>query len=217
VARADLHGLHAAAHRYGGTVNDALLAAIAGALERLLARRGESVEALALAVLVTAPRSATPEALGNAAAPLLVSVPTGGDGAERIRRLAGAVRAARPAAERSPMLGVLGPLFRLLAVTGLYHWYLAHQHRIHALVSNVPGPDRPLTFGGVPIAAVVPVSVGESGDVTVSFLALSYAGTLTVTVIADRDAVPDVAVLAAALQAELDALLGAPVSPRGQV
>ena len=115
------------------------------------------------------------------------------------------------------MLGVLGPLFRLLAVTGLYHWYLAHQHRIHALVSNVPGPDRPLTFGGVPIAAVVPVSVGESGDVTVSFLALSYAGTLTVTVIADRDAVPDVAVLAAALQAELDALLGAPVSPRGQV
>jgi diacylglycerol O-acyltransferase / wax synthase len=34
----------------------------------------------------------------------------------------------------------------------------------------------------------------------------SYAGTLTITVIADPDHVPDLSVLAAALQAELDML-----------
>ena len=49
---------------------------------------------------------------------------------------------------------------------------------------------------------------------TVSFLALSYAGTLTVTVIADRDAVPDLPDLAAVLQAELDALVGEPAAHR---
>ena len=81
-------------------------------------------------------------------------------------------------------------------------------------VSNVPGPDRPLSFAGAEIAAIVPVSVGESGNVTVSFLALSYAGVLTVTVIADRDAVPELADLVGMLQAELDALTGAPEARR---
>jgi hypothetical protein len=127
-----------------------------------------------------------------------------------LRRIAGTVRAARSAAAASPMLGVLGPLFRLLAESGLYHWWFGHQHRFHSLVSNVPGPDRLLAFDGVPIDAIVPVSVGDRGNVTVSFLALSYAGTLTVTVIADRDAVPELRDLAAMLQAELDALVSEP-------
>jgi len=214
VVRADLRLLHAAAHRCGGTVNDALLAAIAGALEALLERRRESVDTLRFAIMVTARRSVSAEELGNAAAPLLVSVPTGGDGPERLRHIAGTVRVTRSAAAHSPMLGVLGPLFRLIAVAGLYHWFIGHQHRFHTLVSNVPGPDRPLSFAGAQIRAIVPVSVGESGNVTVSFLALSYAGTLTVTVIADRDAVPDLPDLAAALQAELDALVGEPAAHR---
>ena len=212
VVRVDLRRLHAGSSRLGGTVNDALLAAIAGALESLLERRGETVETLAFAVMVTARRSATAEELGNAAAPLLVSVPTGGDGAQRMRRLAGTVRGARAAAAGSPIIGVLGPLFRLFAVAGLYHWFIGHQHRFHALVSNVPGPDGPLAFDGTPIRAIVPVSVGDSGNVTVSFLALSYAGTLTVTVIADRDAVPELAELASSLQAELDALVSEPAA-----
>jgi hypothetical protein len=38
----------------------------------------------------------------------------------------------------------------------------------------------------------------------VSFVVLSYAGTLTVTVVADADAVPDLAELCGALQAQLD-------------
>ena len=113
-----------------------------------------------------------------------------------------------------PVLALLGPLFRLLAGAGLYHWVMGHQHRFHTLVSNVPGPDRPLSFAGAEIAAIVPVSVGESGNVTVSFLALSYAGVLTVTVIADRDAVPELADLVGMLQAELDALTGAPEARR---
>lgn len=215
VARADVQRVHAAAHRCGGTVNDALLAAVAGALESLLERRGESVGALAFAVMVAARRSATAEEPGNANAPLLVEAPTGGDAAQRLRSLAGKVRAARAAAVDAPVLGVLGPLFRLLARAGLYHAFIAHQHRFHALVSNVRGPDQPLALRGMPIRAVVPVSVGESGNVTVNFLALSYAGTLTVTVIADRDAVPDTLELAAMLQAELDALVTEPAPRRG--
>lgn len=41
---------------------------------------------------------------------------------------------------------------------------------------------------------------------TVAFAALSYASTLTVTVIADPDHLPDLPLLVAALQDELDRL-----------
>jgi WS/DGAT/MGAT family acyltransferase len=58
VVRVGLGELRAAAHDRGGTVNDALLVAVTGTLATLLARRGESVDSLAVAVPVAARRSA---------------------------------------------------------------------------------------------------------------------------------------------------------------
>jgi len=98
------------------------------------------------------------------------------------------------------------PLLRVLAAVGLYRLFMNHQRRLHTLVSNVHGPDRPLALAGAPIAAVIPVSVAEAGNLTVTFVALSYAGTVTVTIIADPDRVRDLPVLTAALQTELDRL-----------
>jgi len=70
----------------------------------------------------------------------------------------------------------------------------------------VHGPDRPLTLDGAPVSAIVPVAVAEAGNLTVNVIALSYAGSLTVALSADPDLVPDLPLLAAELQAELDAL-----------
>lgn len=134
-----------------------------------------------------------------------MGVPGTGPPAQRLARIAGAVGPARASATGRPPIAFLQPLLRLLAVTGLYRRHMEHQRRIHTLVSNVRGPDRSLTVAGVPVAAVIPISVGEAGNLTVSFVALSYAGELTVTV-ADPDRVPDLPVLSHALQAELDAL-----------
>ena len=57
--------------------------------------------------------------------------------------------------------------------------------------------------------SIVPIAVEDLGNVTVIFVALSYAGTLTVSAIADPDQVPDLTVLMAALQTELNVLAGA--------
>jgi len=54
----------------------------------------------------------------------------------------------------------------------------------------------------------------NSPPLTVTVVALSYAGTFTVTVSADPDQVPDLPVLASALQEELDALSAAPAPSR---
>jgi diacylglycerol O-acyltransferase / wax synthase len=204
--RAELAPLRAAGRRHGGTVNDVLLTAVGGALHTLLERRGEHVEAFRVAVMVAGRRSASAEAPGNQAVPLLVDVPGTGTPAERLERMSGAGRAARGSTADRPPVAVPPTLLRLLAEVGLYRLYMRHQHRLHTLVSNVRGPDRPLTFAGAPVTALIPVAVAEAGNLTVTVVALSYAGTLTVTITADPDLVPDLPVLAAALEAELDTL-----------
>jgi diacylglycerol O-acyltransferase / wax synthase len=213
VARTGLAALHAAGRRHGGTVNDVLLTAVGGALHTLLERRGEHVGAFRIAVMVAGEKKASADVPGNQAVPLLVDVPGTGTPAERLERVSGAVRAGRASMTgRSP--GAVPPLvLRFLAAVGLYRLYMRHQHRLHSLVSNVHGPDRPLALDGAPVSAIIPVGIAEAGNLTVNFVALSYAGTFTVTISVDPDSVPDLPILAAALQAELDALTTAPGHP----
>ncbi|MGY1679944.1 WS/DGAT domain-containing protein [Geodermatophilus sp. SYSU D01176] len=54
------------------------------------------------------------------------------------------------------------------------------------------------------------MAVGDAGNVTVSFVALSYAGTLAVTAVADADAVPDLPLLVAALEDQFARLVTRP-------
>ena len=72
-------------------------------------------------------------------------------------------------------------------------------------MTNLRGPDVPVSFLGAAVSQMIPLA-GVAGNVAVAFAVLSYAGTLTVTVIADGDACPDSGALVAALQGELDAL-----------
>lgn len=200
---ADLAGLRETAHQYGGTVNAALLTAVAGALSTVLEQRGEKVPAIVVAVPVGGHRVA---GAGNAVSPLVVTVPTAGSHPERIARVADAVRRGRELATGPAPIAVLGAVFRLVAALGGYRWYMEHQRRLHTLVSYVRGPEQPVRFAGVPVRAMIPLVVGGTTNITVAFVALSYAGSLTVTVVADPDRCPDLPLLAQSLRQELAAL-----------
>ncbi|MEU5265550.1 wax ester/triacylglycerol synthase domain-containing protein [Amycolatopsis sp. NPDC021455] len=208
VVRADLARLRAAAHRHGASVNDAVLVAVAGALHRLLLARQEDVRTFAIAVPVSGRVAADAPHLGNAVSPLLVTVPGTGDVAGRLARAAAGVRAAKAAAAGPPPIAVLGPLFRSLAALGGYRWYMNHQHRMHTLVSHVRGPAGPVTFGGVPVGEAIPLSVGESGNLTVVFEVLTYAGSLVISVLADATRCQDLDVLLDGLAEELALVCG---------
>jgi diacylglycerol O-acyltransferase len=202
VVHADVAPVRAIAHRHGCTVNDAVLTAVAGALQRVLTTRGESVDTIAIAVPVAGRRSASASELGNQVGPMLVSVPGANDPA-RLQRVGAEVRSRKEAAAGPPPIAVLGTLFRAAAALGAYRWYMNHQRRMHTLVSHVRGPEQPVTFGGTQVQAIIPAAVGEAGNATASFEVLSYAGTLTITAIVDPDHFPDVSTLTEALQAEL--------------
>jgi hypothetical protein len=64
------------------------------------------------------------------------------------------------------------------------------------------------------VLAVFPV-LNLIGTVTLAVGALSYAGTFTIAVTADRDAYPDVGVLAAGVREELRVLGAMDVAPPG--
>jgi diacylglycerol O-acyltransferase / wax synthase len=212
VVRVDHERLRRAAHRHDATTNDAVLVAVAGALQRLLRSRGERVDSLVVTVPVSGRAAGDESELGNMVSPLLVPVPVHGPVGERLAEVGRRVRMHKAAATAPPPIALLGWLFRPLAALGGYHWYMRHQRRFHTLVSHVRGPDEPLSFGGVPIAQAVPVGLGEGGNTTVYVEVLTYRGTLTVVVVVDPDRVPDLDVLTDALRTELDLVVGAPAA-----
>lgn len=210
VARADLAAVHRTAHERGATVNDIVLAAVAGALQRVLAARGESVDRFVVSVPVSARRDATAAHLGNQVGVIPVDLPGTGDPLDRLDEIAAATRVAKQAT-RAASTALLGPIFRVLARLGIFQWFIDRQRLVHTFVTNVRGPDVQLRFLDAPIIDVVPIAV-VTGNVTVSFAVLSYAGTIDITVIADPDACPDLLALRDALQDELDHLAGPPSS-----
>jgi WS/DGAT/MGAT family acyltransferase len=208
VVRVDHNALRESVHRHGATVNDAALTAVAGALHLLLSGRGEHVDNFAIAVPVAGRRTTSSAHLGNQVAPLLVTAPGTGDPVDRLRSVAAAVRTGKESATGPPPITLLGPLFRMAANLGGYQWYMNHQRRVHTLVSHVRGPDQSVTLGGVPIVSITPVVVSTAGNMTTSFLLMSYAGTLTTTVAVDPDRVPDHHILSNGLRSQF-ALLAA--------
>ncbi len=208
VVRRDLDAIHRTARAHGATVNDVVLAAAAAAIGSVVRRRGESLDRVVVSVPVSARRETSAGELGNQVGVVPVVLATRGDPDERLADVARATRAAKEMIGSSPT-ELLGPTFRLLAWLGAFHWFIDRQRLVHTFVTNLRGPNERLVFLGVPITEVDPITV-VSGNVTVAFAVLSYAGTLAITIIADPDACPDLDEVRAALQRELDQLAAAP-------
>jgi diacylglycerol O-acyltransferase / wax synthase len=210
VVRLERAPLAAAAHRNGATTNDAVLVAVGAALHQILLNRRESVDPIAITVPVSGRGSRARPAVGNLVSPMLVDVPTGGAVRERLAQVEAAVSAHKAAATGPPPIAILGGLFRVIARLGGYRYYMNHQRRFHTLVTHVRGPAEPLTLDGHPVREAIPVAIGERGNITVSFEALSYAGMLTITVIVDPEHGPDLEDLTRRLQHELDSIIASP-------
>ena len=202
-ARVNLSDTLASAHRHNATVNDVLLAAVAGALAATLRGRGESLDRFVISVPVSIRRTATTAQLGNQVGVIPVTVPATSDPIQRLQEIAGITRAGGHRQGRGSSAAVLGGAFRLLGRIGVFGWFINHQRLVNTFLTNMRGPQQPLYFLGSKITDIIAISP-IAGNVTVAFAALSYAGRLTVTVIADPETCPDMEILAAVLQQQLD-------------
>lgn len=205
---AELAPIRAAAHHAGATVNDALLTAAAGGLGSLLLDRGESVAGLRLPVYVPVSLRSIGErvhARGNSIGQLVVALPL--DIEDPFRRLALIATATAAAKEQAhPALGswLNSRLARRLLLAFL------NSHPVNVTTADIPGPTEPLELAGAPIIELFGV-LPLIGRVTVGVGALSYLDRLAITVVADRNTVPDLGVFTAAAERDLDRL-GQPVT-----
>ena len=210
---ADLAEVRDFGHAQGGTVNDVVLAAVAGALRAMLAGRGEDLPRVTISAVVSARQAAAGGQLGNQVGMMLVTVPADGDLGVRVSRIA-AITRERKSPARGASAALLVPGFLLLARIGLLRWFVNHQRLVHTFVTNLRGPQEPLTFAGALVRAVIPIPA-TTGNVPVTFGVLSYAGTLRITVLSDPGVLPEAPALAAALREELGGLACQPAARTG--
>ena len=198
-----LDELKAIKRSLGGTVNDVVLAMASGALRRLLLERGETLPEQGLRAMVPVNVRAAGEelALGNRITSLFVHLPVGvADPAERYARQ---VEEAERLKSGTQALGSAAMLDLTKHAPPVIHSFLARSlfatRLFNLTITNVPGPPRTLYGIGSKLTDIWPL-VPLAADHAVGLAVLSYDGRVFFGLNADRDAVPDLDVLADGLE-----------------
>jgi diacylglycerol O-acyltransferase / wax synthase len=204
IIRSGLDATKQIAHAHGATVNDVVLAAVAGGLRQLLASRGEEVHGLVQRAMVTISRHEEQpgHARGNKPGWMMAPLPLGEPDPVRRLELIAAETAARKRQAR-PEAG--SGIFRFAAGQRAWYRHFPRQRSVNLVVTNVAGPPAPLYLAGAPLLELFPM-MPVMGNLTLVVAALSYAGQLNLTATADRDACPDIEVFAEGVRSSLDDL-----------
>ena len=190
----------------GGTVNDVVLAACAGAFRRLLLARAEDLPDAGLRTMV--PVNVRPQEdrgkLGNQVSSLFVHLPVAEPDPLRRYRLvmaeAEGLKGNGQALGGQTLVGVTAlapPVLHSFAARSLFASRL-----FNTTITNVPGPQLPLFAFGARMREVYPL-VPLAAEHAVGIAVVSYDGRLFFGLIADRDSVPELAELRIGLEQSL--------------
>ncbi|MFI5261977.1 MAG: wax ester/triacylglycerol synthase domain-containing protein [Candidatus Limnocylindrales bacterium] len=193
----DLACARRVARAHGCSVNDVVLSVVAGGVRALLLGRGEPIERLrpragVAVALFSHEHGRAGNDIGTLHVPLPLADPVPG---ARLRSIA----AATARAKRSPMVAAEPILRASLGRFGAFRRSLDHQRLINLAETYLPGPPARIDVLGAPVLELLPIAP-LAGNLGLSFVALSYAGRLGLTVRVDADQFPDLDVLMAAMQ-----------------
>lgn len=210
IAHAPLDALKRAGKSRGATVNDALLAAVAGMLRRYLVAAGEPISQPLVALVPVSVRRPGEQG-GNAISTVLVDLPVDAtDAGERIDRIHAAMTEIKQsAAIRAGALLVGAGGWAPPLVSSMFARATGGMRAFNLVVSNVPGPQQPFWLNGCRLRAIhpgVPLNPASQG---LSAGIVSYDGGVFFGLLADRDLDPPLEVAAAGLDEALAELVGA--------
>ena len=195
----------------GGTVNDAVLAAVAGALGEFLRSRGVVPERDLVACVPMSLRTGDQAgSAGNQISIMTAALPVGvRDPAERFHRVhASMTRLKRSnqavGAQALTTMEDFAPPTVLAEASRLN--FSARVYNL--LVTNVPGPQFPFYLLGRRVEAVFPIAF-LSPTHALAVAAISYEGSVNVGLLGDFDAMPEVDRLAEGLHRALAELVAA--------
>jgi WS/DGAT/MGAT family acyltransferase len=194
----------------GGTVNDVVLAVVSGALREFLITRGVETAGLTLSALVPVSVRAEKDQgrLGNRIAVMRGCLPVGI--ADPVRRLAAvvagmsALKDSRQSRATEFMLGaqdflppILLPLVTRVNVS---------PRLFNVMVTNIPGPQMPLYVLGRELTELYPTALLQPKH-PLAIAVTSYNGQLNFGLLADSETLPDVDVVAEAIESGLAELV----------
>lgn len=211
-AHGELSAFKRAGKGAGGTVNDAVLAVVAGMLGRYLRSGDPGVPVNGRAPVALVPVSVrspdTAGELGNRISTVFVDLPVDETRLEaRVQAIAAQTSELKAsAAVRAGALVVGAAGWAPPLVSGLLARALGTVRAFNLVVSNIPGPQQPFYLSGVRLCEVYPVVPLNPGNQGLSVGVLSYDGKVCFGLLADRDLDPPLAAAADGLREELDAL-----------
>lgn len=188
-----LDRIKAVARRHGCTINDAMLTLCAGALRRFLGEQGALPDEPLTAMVPVNIRPKDDPGGGNAVGALLASLATDvADPIDRLHTIVASTTKAKAQLQgmsRNAILQYSALLMAPILLASVPGAAGRIRPAFNLVVSNVPGPDKPLYFRGWRLEAAYPLSIPFNGyalNITVE----SYAGTLGVGFIGCREAIP---------------------------
>ena len=219
----DLEDFRRVREQHGGTVNDVILASIAGGIRGWMMTRAEPVTAKtafrAMVPMSVVADDGLPTSLGSKVRGHLLSLPVGeSNPVVRLHQVSYALKdhretgSAVAANQLASLPGFATSTFHAVGArvaateTGRGH---------HLVVTNVPGPQDPVYMAGEQVAEVYPC-LPLSDHRAVSIGVTSYHGRVFFGIVADREAVPDVDVLGQCIREALEELVETVGTRRGR-
>ena len=174
------------------SINDVLLASVAGALRAYLVGRGDPVEGVVIRALVPVNLRPAAEAhrLGNKFGLVFLDLPIGiANPVERLYAVRSNMRALKGSYQPVIALGILAAMG--VAPQALQEQLLAMLAKnATAVMTNVPGPRERLYFAGGLIERLM-FWVPQSGDIGMGVSIMTYAGAVQFGLITDGSLCPD--------------------------
>jgi diacylglycerol O-acyltransferase / wax synthase len=216
--KADLARFKAIKNALGGTVNDVVLTAVAGALGGYMRIHGRVTDDVSLRAMVPVSVRADLErgALGNRVAAMWAPLPVGvTDPVERLHEISQTMDEVKQSgqavgAEMLTRISGFAPPTIMAQAARLQ----ARQRLFNLVVTNVPGPQFPLYLLGRELESVYPM-VPLAENTALGIAILSYNGELNFGLVSDYDALGDIEVLADELVSAIDDLAAAAGLPTG--
>jgi len=208
----DLAQFKAVKNELGGTVNDVVLAVVAGALGSYIRLHGDPTEGVVLKAMVPVSVRADVErgALGNRVAAMWAPLPVGTlDPVERLHQISDAMDTIKDSGQAvgaqvlTELSGFAPPTIVAQAAR-----LQARQRLFNLVVTNVPGPQMPLYMLGRELDALFPM-VPLAENTALGIAIMSYNGQLNFGLVTDYDAIADVEVLADELRSSIEDLAAA--------
>lgn len=176
----------------GCSVNDVLLSSVAGALRSYLARRGEAVEGVMIRALVPVNLRPPEKAygLGNRFGLVFLDLPIGIENpVERLYVVRANMEALKGSLQPVIALGILAAMGS--GPQRLQEHLLAMLAKnATAVMTNVPGPQRPLFLARAKIDRLM-FWVPQSGDIGMGVSIITYAGEVQFGLVTDAKLCPD--------------------------